>query len=356
MKQSSREWYFRLVTYLTPYGFAFSAFDPCVLVHSSGSLFIAIYVDDITLFGESNGHLEQTINLLKSEFKVNDMGDVHWLLGIRIDCDNAGIHLSQTAYIDRILNKFALTDCNFVSTPLDPNQQIRAVGDEDERTDTSLYQQIVRSINYLVTATRPDLAYTITHLSQYNSNPSKTHVSLVKRVLRYLKGTRKYTLYYLWGTELNLSGYSDASYGNCLDTTRSFSGYLFQLGEATICWRSRKQRSVAASTADAEYMALSLTVKQQIWLQRGLKEFLKQDIPSATFCDNQAADDIAHNPKINDRTKRIDIAYHFSREQVESGNITLLHVASKDNLADICTKSLARPIYNHLSTKIFGTK
>jgi hypothetical protein len=194
VKQSSREWYFRLVTYLIPYGFAFSAFDPCVLVHSSGNLFIAIYMDDITLFGESNSLQEQTINLLKSEFKVNDMGDVHWLHGNRIDRDNAGIHLSQTAYIDRILNKFALTDCNPVSTPLDPNQQIRAVGDEDERTDASLYQQIVGSINYLVTATRPDLAYTITHLSQYNSNPSKTHLSLVKRVLQYLKGTREYSL------------------------------------------------------------------------------------------------------------------------------------------------------------------
>lgn len=356
LKQSSRKWYFRLVKFLEPYGFSLSAFDPCVLVHSTGDLFVAIYVDDITLYGESSDLMDQTINLLKSEFKVNDMGLLHWLLGIRIDFTDDGITLSQSAFIDKLLTKFRMEDCNPVSTPMDANQRLLSAGNEDERAEPTLYQQIVGSINYLVTATRPDLAYTITHLSQYNKDPSATHFQCLKRVLRYLKGSRDQRLLFPWKSPMVLSSYSDASFGNFLDNRRSFSGYLLQLGSCSISWRARKQKSTSGSTAEAEYMALAMCVKQHIWMQRGIKEFIKTPVPSAVFCDNMAAIDIANNPKLNDRTKHIDIAYHFTRQYVEDGTIQLLHVASKDNLADICTKALPRPTYSHLCANIFGTK
>lgn len=355
LKQSSREWYLRLVNFLSPYGFVCSAFDPCVLVHDSGTLFIAIYVDDITLFGKSSDLLDKTVTILQTEFKVTDMGLLHWLLGIRIEINDEGISLSQSAFIDKILARFGMESCNPVSTPMDHNIRLLRSTDDDERVSSTSYQQIVGSINYLATATRPDLSYSITHLSQFNSDPSTLHMSALKRLLRYLHGTREQRLLYPWRSSLKLTGFCDASYGNILDSRRSFSGYLFQLGDSTVCWRARKQNSVAASTTEAEYMALLLATKQFIWLDRGLKEFLKEQIPSAVFTDNMSAIDIAHNPKLNDRTKHIDIAYHFTREQVEEGNLLLMHVASKDNLADICTKALPRPIHVQLCTKIFGT-
>ncbi|KAI0992496.1 hypothetical protein K3495_g15689, partial [Podosphaera aphanis] len=258
LKQSPREWYFRLAGYILPHGFTSSLFDPCVMIHDTGNLIIAVYVDDIVLFGEQNQLMSETINLLKSEFRVNDMGTLNWLLGIQIEYTNVGITLSQTAYIDRVLNRFSMQDCNPVSTPIESNQRLMAAIDGETRINATLYQQIIGSIMYMVTATRPDLAYTITHLSQYSSDPTISHLSAAKRVLRYLKGSRELKLTYKFSSPLVLNGYCDASYGNCLDTRRSFAGYLFQLGESTICWRARKQRTVAHSTCEDEYMALCL--------------------------------------------------------------------------------------------------
>jgi len=356
LKQSPREWYFRLVEHLIPYGFAITVFDPCVLVHSTGELFIAVYVDDITLFGESGSLLDSTIALLKSEFKVNDMGPLHWLLGIQIDFNDAGITLSQSSYIDKLLDRFSMQNCNPISTPVDANHRLTKACDEDSRVDANAYQQIIGSLMYLVTATRPDLAYTIAHLSQFNSDPTTAHMAAAKRVIRYLQATKERKLFYPWRSPLQLDGYSDSSYANCLDTRRSFSGYVFKLGDSTISWRCRKQKSVATSTCEAEYMAISNATKHYLWTHRGIKELLKNDIPNALHVDSLSALDLASNPKINDRSKHIDVAYHFIRELVEAGTVTLLHVAGTENIADICTKGLPRPIHEYLCTKIFDAK
>jgi len=312
LKQSPREWYYRLVEYLGPFVFVITAWDPCVLVHESGNLFLAIYVDDITLFGATGELKEQIINVLKTEFKVNDMGELNWLLGIQITFTDDGITLSQTTFIDKILNRFSMQDCKLVSTPLDPNHRLKAIEVDEQSTDTTAYQQIIGSLIYQVTGTRPDLGYTITHLSQFNSSPSITHLTADKRVLRYLQGTKDRHLFYPWNNQLKMTAYPDVSYGNCLDTRRSFSGYIFQFENATIGWRCWKHRSVATSTCEAEYMALAMTTKHHLWLKRGLQELLRQDIPTALFCDSNAAIDVAYNPKLNDLSKHIDVAYHFT--------------------------------------------
>jgi len=140
-------------------------------------------VDDIALFGATGELKEQTIDVLKTEFKVNDMGEFNWLLGIQITFTDDGITLSQTTFIDKILNRFSMQNCKPVSTPIDSNHQLKAFNDEDERTDATAYQQIIGSLMYLVTGTRPDLAYTITHLSRLNSSPSTKHLTAAKRVL-----------------------------------------------------------------------------------------------------------------------------------------------------------------------------
>ena len=330
-----------------------SAFDPCVLLHNSVKLNMALYFDDIILLGENNSLMEKTVKTLKSEFKVKDMGLLSWLLGIQIEHSNSSLTLSQSAYIDRILSKFSMQNCNPVSTPIDQNNRLMAVKKGETRVDPRLYQQIIGSIMYLVSGTRPDLAYTITHLSQYNSDPTISHLNAAKRVLRYLKGTRDLKLTYKYKSHIILNGFCDASYGNCFDTRRSFSGYLFKLGNSTICWRSLKQRSVAHSTCEAEYMALALAVKQYIWVLRSLEQLTKTDISTSLLTDNSAAIDLAHNPKINDASKHIDIAYHITREQILNGSLILMHVNSAKILADICTKRFPRSRNTELCTTIF---
>jgi hypothetical protein len=179
-----------------------------------------------------------------------------------------------------------------------------------------------------------------------------------KRVLRFLKGTRDLKLTYKYtGGPHALEGFCDASYGNCPDTRRSFWGYLFQLGGATISWRWRRQRSVATSTTEAEYMAVSMTSEHHLWTLRMVKELLRNDdsdITAAIWSDNAGARDIAENRRINDRSKHIDIHYYGVRELVESCQITILHIDGKENLADICTKALPQETREHLCAGIFG--
>jgi len=183
LKQSPREWYYRLVEHIGPFGFVITTWDPCVLVHETGNLFWAIYVDDITLFGAAGEVKEQTINILKTEFKVNDMGELNWFLEIQITFTDDGITLSQPTFIDTILNCCSMQNWKPVSPPINPNDLLKAIEVDEQSTDATAYQQIFGSLMYLVTGTKPDLAYTITHLSQIISSPSIAHLTAIKREL-----------------------------------------------------------------------------------------------------------------------------------------------------------------------------
>ena len=284
------------------------------------------------------------------------MGELNWLVGIQITFTDNGITLSQTTFIDKILNRFSMQDCKPVWTPIDPNHRLKAIEVDEQSTDTTAYQQIIGSLMYLVTGTRPDLAYTITHISQFNSSPSIMHLTAAKRVLRYLQGTKDRHLFYPWNNKLKMTAYTDASYSNCLDTRRSFLGYIFQLGTATISWRCRKQWSVATSTCEAEYMAVAMTTKHHLWLKCGSQELLKMDILTALFCDSNAAIDVAYNPKLNDGSKYIGVAYHFTREQIDKGNMSVMYLPSEENIADICTNGMTRYVNDHICSKIFASK
>src|SRR5258706_10196813 len=165
LKQSPREWYSRLTKHLIPLGFTIMTFDPCVLVNKDIPIFVAIYIDDLTLFGPSSKKIENIIISLKAEFKVTDLGTVNWLLGIQIEFLEYGISLSQTAYIDKILKKFGMFECSKVLIPVDPNHKLHKTTEDDKTSDTNHYQQILGSIMYTVIGTTPDLAYTITLLS-----------------------------------------------------------------------------------------------------------------------------------------------------------------------------------------------
>jgi len=139
------------------------------------------------------------------------MGELNWLLGIQITFTGDGITLSQTTFIDKILNHFSMQDCKPVSTPIDSNHQLKAIEDHNEGTDANAYYQIIGSLMYLVSGTRPDLSYTITHLSQFNSSPSTKHLTAAKRVLQYLQGTKDRHHFYPWNNQLKITAYTEAS-------------------------------------------------------------------------------------------------------------------------------------------------
>src|SRR5215213_10480833 len=234
---------------------------------------------------------------------------------------------------------------NSVSTSMIENIKLSRGSIEKQIEDLSYYQSIVGSIMYAVIGTRFDLAFTITLLSQYNSCLNNRHLTAAKHTLRRLSGSRDFKLFFPRGRELKLEGYSDASYASCSDTRRSYSGNVFRLGGATITWKAQKQKCVTKSTTEAEYVALSLASGQMIWLKRALEE-LRYDVPCALFTDSTGAQDIAENPKINERIKHIDVAYHYTREKLLQKKFLLFHIASAQNHANLMTKPLEKQLYD----------
>jgi len=193
---------------------------------------------------------------------------------------------------------------------------------------------------YLVTCTRPDIAHAVSVLSQFCSHPLEVHHAAVKRVFRYLSGTCSVGLIYSRNTgPLSLVGFSDAGYGNCLDTRRSWSGYGFLLGSSLISWRSTKQHSVSTSTTEAEYMALSVTARHASWYAIGMKE-LHYQVPIILKCDNTSSINLGHNTIISQRSKHIDIHYHYVRECLINHKFTVDYISTEENVADIFTKPL----------------
>jgi hypothetical protein len=214
-----------------------------------------------------------------------------------------------------------------------------AVG--DLLVDETEYQSLVGSLMYAMTGTRPDLAYAVSQLSQFNARPTSTHLTAAKRVLRYLKGHADLGITY-GDDDDSLNGYCDADWGANEDR-KSISGYLFMLGGGAISWSSKKQSTVALSSTEAEYIALVQAAKESIWLQRLLGELGRTERDHRIMWeDNQGAIALALNPEYHARTKHIDIQYHFIRECVENGRIKLEYIPTADQLADALTKIMPR--------------
>lgn len=209
---------------------------------------------------------------------------------------------------------------------------------------------MIGSLTYIATATRPDIAAAVNILSKYMARPGKEHMEGVKRILRYVKGTIKYGLCYnAKDDSCILAGYSDADLAGDNDTRHSTSGYIFQLYNNTVSWCSKKQNTVAKSTTEAEYVALSFATQEVIWLRRLLENIgMKAEGPSTIFEDNNGAIELSKNPKFHDRTKHIDVAHHFVREQVTLNNVSVKHCSTQNMLADGMTKGLTKDTFQKL--------
>lgn len=206
---------------------------------------------------------------------------------------------------------------------------------------------------YLAVATRVDLAYAVQHLSQFSQRPAPEHMSALKRVFRYLRGTHKLGISFHSDGELDL--FSDADWGASLIDRRSISGYTAFFANGPVSWSSRKQPTVALSSMEAEFMALARTTCEAIWLRELSSELgVPTTGPLSIKVDNDAAMMFAESVAFHARSKHIDIRYHFVRERVASNEVRLTHCASEDNLADILTKALPRPLFEKLRDQIMS--
>ena len=264
---------------------------------------------------------------------------------MQIEKSTEHLKIHQQRYITEILERFGMGNCNPVNTPIEVSSTLKKETDDETLCDQKLYQSIIGSLMYAATATRPDIAYATHFLGQFSSKPTETHLSAAKRVLRYLKGTITHGLTYKYDTcEIPLRIYSDSSFASNLTDRHSYTGLVIQTFGHTTIWRSKKQKTVSDSTTIAEYVALVLASKQSIWVRRGLA-LLNINTTPTIHCDNQAAIKLTENAGVSDRTKHIDVKFHLIRELREKGDIRIVSVGTKDNLADLCTKGLTRVLF-----------
>jgi hypothetical protein len=215
-----------------------------------------------------------------------------------------------------------------------------------------MYRSVVGSLHYLVN-TRPDLAYSVGFISRFMENPTTEHLAAMKRVLRYVAGTLHFGCHYKKKRNPQLVGYTDSDLAGDIDTCKSTSGILFFLGDNIITWQSQKQKIVALSSCEAEYIAATTGGCQGMWLARLLAELKGEEDSAVTLkIDNQSAIALSKNPIFHDRIKHIDIRYHFIRECVELDRVRLQSIATTEQLADILTKALGREHFCEMRSRI----
>ena len=262
---------------------------------------------------------------------------------IKRDRENRTMMISQPNYIKTILKKFGMSECRPVATPMDSKVNYDKRSEDEEKFDVSTYQQAIGCLTYLSVSSRPDISAAVGVLSKFMSDPSMIHWVAVKRVLRYLKGTRFHGLKFVGNKNDKLVGFSDSDWAGDVATHRSTSGYVFQFGQSTISWCSRRQQTVAKSSTEAEYVALGTSAQEVIWLRRLLADMgIGCVAATKIYEDNQGAIDLSHNPKHHSRTKHIDVAHHFSRELIVTKQIDVEYIPTGENVADIMTKALPR--------------
>lgn len=261
--------------------------------------------------------------------------------------------IGQKRYLEGVLERFGMSECNPVDIPVEAGKKFDQRKPNESAADKGLYQAIIGSLTYAMTATRPDLCAAVGMLSQFMSDPSQEHMGAAKRVLQYVKGTLNHGLTFESARGSSLVGYSDADWAGDPVTRRSRSGYVFQFAGGTISWSSKKQSVTAKSSTEAEYMALSHAASETVWLRRFLKQFeCVDDNPTVVYADNLGAMALSKNPLYHSRTKHIDVQHHYIRECVENGLISLEHVSTGEMVADVLTKGLARPKFRYFSGKL----
>lgn len=237
-----------------------------------------------------------------------------------------------------------MQDAKAISMPSDPNQKlsIEMITDDDKNTGKIPYQEAVGSLLYVAQCTRPDIAFAVNDVSRFNSNFGLVHWNAVKRIIRYLKGTIDYKLKFTYDG-MDILGYTDSDWASDLDKRRSCTGYVFKLSDGAISWMSKRQPTVALSTTEAEYMAMSAATQEAIWLRQLYAELNHGTLkPLKLFCDNQGAIKMAGIDCYRARTKHIDIRHHFIREKINDKTIDIQYLPTNEMVADGLTKAVTK--------------
>ena len=358
LKQSGRNWNLLLHEFFTSNKLIQSKYDPCVYTYRNGSdlAYILLWVDDIVIAGSSKSCIDKIKGMCFNRFNMKDLGPISWFLGIEFQQSDGVITMSQSKYLLSKLEKFGLNDARPRTTPCEIKYENNMVEPDEANLN---YREMVGSLIYAMTCTRPDLSWAVTRLSQHLSNPTQCDFTMVKHVFKYILGTLNYKLEFRKSnTGLRLHGYSDANWGESKEDRKSITGYYFCLNEVVgpaISWKSKRQQTVALSSCESEYMALTAAAQEALYLSKLLNELINQSFePVQIYGDNQGAIALTQNPIQHQRSKHIDIRYHFIRDYVQKKNIEITYVPTDSNVADLMTKPCSKIKLRKFNKMLFG--
>jgi hypothetical protein len=311
---------------------------------------LQIYVDDI-IFGSTNQDFyEEFGKIIANEFEMSMIREIRYFLCLQIKQLKNSTFVSQDKYIKDMLKKFGMEDAKSISTPMWTNGSLDS-DTSGNMVDQKMHRSMIGSLLY-VTASRPDVVFSVCIYARFQASPRESHSKATKRIWRYLKHTQNVGLWYPKGAKFELIGYSDSDYTGCKVDRRSTSGTCQLLGISLVSWSSKKQNSVALSTAKAEYIATGSCRAQILWMKATLNDFRIKFKQVPLLCDNESAMKLTNNPVQHSRTKHIDVRHHFIRDHQQKGDISIENVGTDDQLADILTKPLDEKRFCKLRNKL----
>ena len=351
-----------LNAHLEAYGLRRCLSDPCCYVLEAQEqtvLWLTCHVDDCLIWAVSDSDIDNLVHHLEARFQLRDLGKTTFALGIEFDFGDGYARLAQTAYVEQMLERYGLSGCNPVGTPLVPNTHLagaedgaQLLGDEQHK----LYQQLVGSLQYASICTRPDISAAVGQLSRQVARPTQEHLDAARHVLKYLSGTKTMGITYRRSsTPFELVAWCDANFAPMEHGSRSTTGLVMMLGGAAVYWRSVRQGLVSLSSCEAEYGALTEAARECLWL-RGLLAELGVGMDGATTImeDNTGTMAIASTPVTNGRSKHIALRVNFVRQHLRLADVKLQHCATRDQCADLLTKQLPKPQHMTLRDLVMG--
>ncbi|GJU89747.1 retrovirus-related pol polyprotein from transposon TNT 1-94, partial [Tanacetum coccineum] len=332
LKQAPRAWYDMLSSFLISNDFSKGSVDPTLFICREGKelLLVQIYVDDIIFAASTPELCDLFAKIMCSKFKMSMMGKISFFLGLQISQSPRGIFINQSKYALESLKKYSFESCDLVDTPMVEKSKLDE-GKEGKAVDPSHYRGMISTLLYL-TASRPDLQFAICMCARYQARPTEMHLNA--------------------DSSIALTAYADADHAGCQDTCRSTSGSIQLLGDRLVSWSSKRQKSTAISSTEAEYIALSGCCAQVLWMRSQLTDYGFGFNKIPMYCDNKSAIALCCNNVQHSRSKHIDIRFHFIKEHVENGVIELYFVNTEYQLADIFTKALGRERIEFLINKL----
>jgi hypothetical protein len=284
------------------------------------------------------------------KFEMSMMGELTYFLGFQVKQLKDDTFITQTKYTQDLLKRFGMKDAKPAKTPMGTDGHVD-LNKRGKSVDQKAYRSMIGSLLYLC-ASRPDIMLSVCMCARYQSDPKECHLVAVKRILRYLVATPCFGIWYPKESTFDLIGYADSDYAGCKVYRKSTSRTCQFLGRSLVSWSSKKQTSVALSTAEAKYVAAGQCCAQLLWMRQTLRDFGYNLSKVPLLCDNESAIRLADNPVEQNRTKHIDIRHHFLRDHQQKGDIDIYHISTDNQLVDIFTKPLDEKTFCRLRSKL----